>query len=158
MLLYFHTTLICLKLNAKKNLADFRLGRTFNGWFCETSNNSELDMGSNKMSQILEMSASTDLFSHKHLFWTLGRHSRRRAAPTASPLICLAGKRSKRTGKLPPFLILRQLLPCERTQTKKISVQLSGPTIPKLKNYTEERERCKKPQGNQVNPTLLAAV
>ena len=60
-------------------------------------------------------------------------------------LLCSA-KEAKRTRKLPPFLILRQLLPCERTQTKKnLSVQLSGPTtkllrpIPKLKNYKMQK-------------------
>ena len=63
---------IISKVIGESSKTEIILPSMFVGWFCETSNNSELDVGSNKMSQIssTEMSASTDLFSHKHLFWT----------------------------------------------------------------------------------------
>ena len=63
---------IISKIIGESSKTEVILPSMYVGWFCETSNNSELDMGSNKMSQIssTEMSASTDLFSHKHLFWT----------------------------------------------------------------------------------------
>ena len=94
--------------------------------------------------------------SHKPLFWAYMSSDLTLIASLSwwwSPwsvllyfgLLCSA-KEAKRTRKLPPFLILRQLLPCERTQTKKnLSVQLSGPTtkllrpIPKLKNYKMQK-------------------
>ena len=124
------------------------------GWFCETSNNSELDIGSKKMNT----QPNFVKWVHQQIFLATNICSGHFSFSIISlDLLSCLGKRSQKNTKITAF----PDPPSTFTMWTNTNKKLKRPAVWADHSKTQKlyrRERCKKPQGNQVNPTLLAAV